>query len=219
MAMKLVSQKAFERAPEVARPQMPPVICGEHDLSLVAAGSDLVRTSKRRDAAFDPEALLDHFELHEMGRLNDLDALHQMSSVVRALEGGSNAGLVALGPHRVWQQDTQEEWRAHGDLLVQQHSLPNRFGAGVQVNRGRDHLSRCVSREQPTHEAEPPPCMWLRSPRRRARARNGYVVVLSTGHLEVSPPQGQGGMLSGSYFCRSNWIDSTYFTLGWKSEV
>ena len=152
--MKLMSQKSFKWAPEVARPQIPPVIRGEHDLSLVAAGSDLVRTSKRRDASFDPEALLGHFELHEMGPLNDRDALDHISSLVRALDARSNAGLVAFGPHRVWQQDTQEEWWRRGNVLVCQHSLPNRFGARVKANRRRDDLSRQVSREEPTHEAE-----------------------------------------------------------------
>src|SRR5208282_6480550 len=130
---------------------MPPVIRGEHDLSLVAAGSDLVRTSKRRDAAFDPEALLGHFELHEMGPLNHRDALHHVSFLVPALDVRSNAGLVAFTPHRVWQQDTQEKWWRNGNLLVRQHSLPNRFGARVKVNRGRDRLSRRVSREEPPH--------------------------------------------------------------------
>jgi len=37
MVMKLVGQKSFKRAPEVARPQMPLVVRGEHDLSLIAA--------------------------------------------------------------------------------------------------------------------------------------------------------------------------------------
>jgi len=134
MAMKLVSQKSFKRAPEVARPQMPPVFRGEHDLSLVTAGSDHVRTSKRRDAAFDSESLLGHFELHETTRLNDPYVLHHISALVLALDDRSNAGLVAFGPYRVWQQDTQEEWWTRGNLLVRQHSFPNRFGARVKMN-------------------------------------------------------------------------------------
>lgn len=116
--MKLMGQKSFNRAPQAARPQLPPVIRAEHDLSLAAAGSKLVRTSKRRDAAFDPEALLDHFELQETGPLNDRDALHHISSLVPAMDDRSDAGLVAFGPHRVWQQDPQQEWRARGNLLV-----------------------------------------------------------------------------------------------------
>jgi hypothetical protein len=119
MAVKPVSQKSFSRAPEASRPQMPAVIRGEHDLSLAGtAGSDLVRTSKRRDAAFDPKTLTGHFELHEMGWLNDRDALHQISALVAASDVRPNAGLVAFGPHRVWQQDAQEEWWTHGNLLV-----------------------------------------------------------------------------------------------------
>ena len=154
--MKLMSQKSFKRAPEVARPQMPPVICGEYDLSLVAvAGADLVRTSKCLDAAFDPEMLLGHFELHEMGWLNDRHALHHVSSLVYALDARSYAALVAFSPHRVWQQDTQQQWRRRGNILVCQYLLPNHFGARVKASRGSDRLSRRVSREEPPHAAEP----------------------------------------------------------------
>jgi len=163
MSMKLMSQKSFKWAPEVARPQIPPVIRGEHDLSLVAAGSDLVRTTKRHNAAFDPETLLGHFELHEMWWLNDRDVLHHIPSLVRALDARSNATLVAFGPHRVRQQDTQEQWRRRGNILVCQYSLPKRFGARAKANRGRDHVSRYVSREEPTHAAEPSFSRRLRS--------------------------------------------------------
>ncbi|MGD0074720.1 MAG: hypothetical protein ABSD31_10315 [Candidatus Binataceae bacterium] len=83
--MKLVRQKSFKRAPEAPRPQMPPVIRGEYDLSLIAvAGADLVRTSKHRDAAFDSKALLGHFELQEMRWLNGRDALHHISPLIAA---------------------------------------------------------------------------------------------------------------------------------------
>jgi hypothetical protein len=118
MAVKLASQVSLEGTPQVARPQMPSVTREKHDLCSVTARSELVRASNRRNAAFDPETLLDDFELHEIGRINNLDALHQVSPVVRALNGRANAGLVAFGSHRVWQQEAQEERRTHGDLFV-----------------------------------------------------------------------------------------------------
>jgi hypothetical protein len=163
MVMKLASQNSFQGSPKGTRPQVAMIIRRKHDLRLVAAWADLIRASKRSDAAFDPEMLFDNVKLHEVGRLNNHDALDEMSSIVSALDGGANASLVAFGSHRVRQQEAQEERRTNGDVLVQQHLSPNHFRGFLKVSRGRNHLNHSVSREQPTDEPEPSRCFWFHS--------------------------------------------------------
>ncbi|MGO8804932.1 hypothetical protein [Candidatus Binatus sp.] len=116
--MKLMSQKLFKRAPEEAWPQIPPVIRGGHDLSLITAGSELVGTFDSHDAPFDPEMLLRRIEFQETGWLNDPDGLHHISARVCAPDVFPNAALVAFAAHRGCQQDPQEQWRRRENILV-----------------------------------------------------------------------------------------------------
>jgi hypothetical protein len=210
--MKLVSQKALERAPEGARAQMSQVSRGEDNLGFVAPDSQLVGTAEHRDAGLDPEALLDDFELNKMGRLNDLHELHEMPSRVRALDGRSHAGFVAVGAHRMRQQEAQEERRARGNFLVHQHSLPNHLGGGVEVHRGCDKVSGSVAREEPTCEAEQSCEMRLGRRRRQARDWNGCFGILPTSHIANLCAARVRREALRRYVCFGTWMDSRYFT-------
>jgi hypothetical protein len=102
MVVKLVTQKPLQGAPQGARPQVPPVIRGEHDLSLLAARPDLVRAPAQRNAVLNPDMLVHHLEPQQMGRFHYQNALHQFAAPVSAQYVRSHRGLISFGAHRIW---------------------------------------------------------------------------------------------------------------------
>jgi hypothetical protein len=63
MMVKLMRDESLDRLPEIARPQIALVLRRQCDFSPAFHRSNLVRATQRCNAAFDPEALLNHVEL------------------------------------------------------------------------------------------------------------------------------------------------------------
>jgi hypothetical protein len=76
MIVKLAHQKFFQGPPQESGMQDGEVIRDQHHIGCIAAGMNLVRTTKRADTTLDPQTLLDDLELKQMRLFNLGDTLY-----------------------------------------------------------------------------------------------------------------------------------------------
>jgi hypothetical protein len=138
MAVELAHEMRFETPPQAAWTQVRPVIRAQLHVAPFTALPDPVRPAKRKDAALDPQTLLDHFELDETRPGNGGDSLYYLASAIVAPHRCPGVCLAAFGSHGFGQQGAKQQGWALGHLFVEEDTIPDRFRAGVEV-RPRRH--------------------------------------------------------------------------------